>query len=388
MGAPNISIMFAPVTPSPVLNVQRIDAHLLVAPVAAPVRNSFRVLTERNALLVQVTDADGTSGWGEIWCNYPPGAARHRMTLLQQVVAPMLTGKSFTDPAAAYRLLEQSLRIPALQCGEPGSFAQVAAGVDVALWDLAARKLGQPLWQWLGGSPVLQVYASGLGPEQPQNIAAKKIEEGYRAVKLKVGFGRDVDVANVRKLRTVVGANGAVMLDANQRWNVGDAVAAAGAFADQHPLWLEEPIAADEPVEQWRALARQTPVALAAGENLRGAANFSALISSGAVRAIQPDIGKWGGFTGCLEVARCATDAGVLFCPHWLGGGVGLLASLHLLGAAGAAGWGEIDANANGLREDFLFSGFDVVEGRLTLNDAPGLGFAPDDDLLERYRAK
>ncbi len=380
--------MYASVTPSPALNLQGIQAHLLVAPVAVPVRNSFRVLTERNALLVQVTDADGVSGWGEVWCNYPPGGALHRANLLQQVVAPLLVGKSFPDPAAAHRLMAQALRVPALQCGEPGPFAQVAAGVDVALWDLAARKANQPLWQWLGGSPVLQVYASGLGPDHPENIAAKKVEEGYRAVKQKVGFGSDVDLENVRKLRGIIGAEGQLMLDANQRWNMADAVDAARALAGERPLWLEEPIAADEPVERWRELARLSPVALAAGENLRGAANFDALIVSGAVRAIQPDIGKWGGYTECLAVARWAAAAGVLFCPHWLGGGIGLLASLHLLGAAGAAGWGEIDANANPLREEFLFPGFAVVDGRLTLNDMPGLGFVPDDDLLARYRAK
>lgn len=375
-----------PVSSSPLLQVRQVRAHLLSAPIAEPVRNSFRVLTERTALLVQVIDDEGISGWGEIWANYPPKAARHRATLLEEVVAPLLTGKSFAEPGAAFRLLEQALRVPALQCGEPGPFAQVAAGLDVALWDLAARKLGLPLWRWLGGAPEVRVYASGLGPQGPEDIAARKLEEGYRAVKLKVGFGAEVDGANLRKLRAVVGDGGAVMLDANQRWDADAALAAARQFADNRPLWLEEPLPADEPVSVWQALAQRSPVPLAAGENLRGLDGFAALLDAGALSAVQPDIGKWGGFSGCLEIGRRAAAAGVLFCPHWLGGGLGLLASLNLLAAAGGGGWGEVDANANALREQFLFQGFEVVEGIVRLGHAPGLGFAPDADLLARYR--
>jgi len=380
--------MSNPRMPSPALRLRHVQAHLLSAPMAEPLRNSFRVLTERTALLVQVTDEDGVSGWGEIWSNYPPGAARHRATLLQQVVAPLLIDKKFAGPGAAFGFLEQALRVPALQCGEPGPFAQVVAGIDIALWDLAARKLDLPLWQWLEGTREIRVYASGLSPQAPENIAARKLEQGFRAVKLKVGFGAEVDGANLRKLRVVVGDEGEVMLDANQRWDAGAALIAARQFADSRPLWLEEPVPADEAPQVWQALAQQSPVPLAAGENLRGLDSFSALLDAGALSAIQPDIGKWGGFSGCLEIGRRAATAGVQFCPHWLGGGLGLLASLNLLGAAGGAGWGEVDANENALREQFLFRDFEVVDGKVRLSEAPGLGFAPDEDLLARYRQK
>ncbi len=376
----------SPAVAAPPLHLERVCGHLLVAPVAEPVRNSFRVLTERTALLVQVTDADGVSGWGEIWSNYPPGGASHRANLLQQVVAPLIAGKTFAGPGAAFHVLEKALRVPALQCGEFGPFAQVAAGVDMALWDLAARKLRLPLWKWLGGVREVRVYASGLGPQKPENIAARMIEQGHRAVKLKVGFGAGVDDDNVRRLRALVGDQGEVMLDANQRWDVDAALAAARGFAGSRPLWLEEPVPADEMLPVWQTLARQSPVALAAGENLRGLDPFSAMLDAGVVCAIQPDIGKWGGFTGCLEVARRADETNTLFCPHWLGGGLGLLATLHLLAGTGGRGWGEIDANHNALREQFLFPGFAVAEGRVALNDEPGLGFVPDDALLRQYR--
>jgi len=134
-------------------------------------------------------------------------------------------------------------------------------------------------------------------------------------------------------------------------------------------------------------LARACTTPLAAGENLRGDALRDA-IASGALRVIQPDAGKWGGFSGALEIARCARDAGVQFCPHWLGGGVGLAAALHLLAASGCAGWGEIDANPNELRTRFLPENFRIEQGRVTLSDQPGLGCIPDAQNIERFSAR
>ncbi len=367
------------------LQPAHIETFLLEAPVANPVRNSFRTLTARPALLLRITDNDGASGWGEVWCNYPPGGAAHRARLLEQVVAPLLVGRSFADPAAAFDHLEQATRVPAIQCGEPGPFAQIVAGIDIALWDLAARRAGVPLWRQLGGGASVRVYASGLGPDQPEQLAAQKLDEGYRAVKVKVGFDAATDARNLRALRDLLGDDHALMVDANQRWTPAQAALAGEAFAGFRLEWLEEPIAADEPVAHWQALARALATPLAAGENLRGIELFTSAITSGALAVIQPDIGKWGGFSGCLKLAPIAAKAGVRFCPHWLGGGIGLLASLNLLSAADAQGWGEVDANPNPLRESLLPSDFKVRDGRVQLGDRPGLGHEPDPDVLERY---
>ena len=86
-------------------------------------------------------------------------------------------------------LLERRTRQMAIQCGEPGPFAQITGAVDQALWDMAARRAGVPLWKHLGGSPRVRVYASGIGPERVAEVAIAKRAEGYRAFKLKVGFG-------------------------------------------------------------------------------------------------------------------------------------------------------------------------------------------------------
>lgn len=126
--------------------------------------------------------------------------------------------------------------------------------------------------------------------------------------------------------------------------------------------------------------------ALAAGENIRGHADFDAAIAAGHLRFIQPDVAKWGGITGCLEVARRAERAGLVYCPHWLGGGIGLAAPLHLRAALGPTGLAEIDANPNPLREA-VFALPPMYDGWLTLPEAPGLGVEPDLAALRRYRS-
>jgi L-alanine-DL-glutamate epimerase-like enolase superfamily enzyme len=140
-------------------------------------------------------------------------------------------------------------------------------------------------------------------------------------------------------------------------------------------------------VEDWQRLAQASPIPLAAGENLRGDAAFDAAIASGALAFIQPDLAKWGGITACLPLARRINAAGLCYCPHFLGGGIGLMASAHLLAAAGGDGLLEIDSNANPLREG-LAAPFPALEdGRFVLSEEPGLGVAPSVE-VERFAVR
>ena len=268
----------------------------------------------------------------------------------------------------------------AIQSGEPGPVAQCLAGIDMALWDLAARAKEQPLYRHLGAAEAVRhvpVYASGLNPDRPEQLAEKKKAEGHRAFKLKVGFGRQRDLANLAALRRVLGEDAALMIDANQAWDLGTASSMSHAIAPFHPLWLEEPMRADAPVAQWQQLARVSPTPLAAGENMRGE-EFNPAIGAGWVRVLQPDVGKWGGFSGCAGVGRAALAAGLRFCPHWLGGGIGLVASLHLLAAVGGDGLVEVDANPNPLREMMVAPFPALADGRMAIPQGAGLGVVPD----------
>jgi len=248
-----------------------------------------------------------------------------------------------------------------------------------------AKKIDQPLWRLLGGTATIQTYASGLSPTQPEELAAAKRDEGFRAFKLKVGFGAERDVANLRALRELLGPDTTLMVDANQAWTPDVAIDMSHRLAEFRPAWLEEPIAADYPLADWVRIADHSPIPLAAGENMRGEQQFTDAITCGALAVIQPDVGKWGGFSGCLPVARLAMSNGRMFCPHWLGGGIGLLASMHLKAAVGGAGYVEVDSNPNPLRE-LLATPYPAVDnGAITLSDQPGLGVAPDMDAVRGF---
>jgi len=361
----------------PPLQIASVEALVFRAPVVEPVQTSFGIMYDRPAVLVRIEDRDGQVGWGEIWSNFPSVGAEHRARVLESCVAPILLERAWNSPAEAFEEMTERLRVLAIQTGEPGTMAQAIAGAEIALWDLAGKLAGQPLWKLFGGSANVPVYASGLSPTAPEKLAAARRREGYTAFKLKVGFGVERDIDNLLALRALLGPDTPLMVDANQAWTLQQAREMSTRMAEFQLTWLEEPMAADSPAQDWRALADASPIALAGGENLRGEQAFSAAIDGGAFRVIQPDLGKWGGFSGCLPVGRQAVDAGLMFCPHWLGGGVGLIASMHLKAAAGGPGWVEVDSNPNPLR-DVLAACPPVHDGKVELSERPGLGIEPD----------
>ena len=367
------------------LRLARLEAFVFRAPIAVPVVTSFGTMRDRPMALVRVTDADGVTGWGEIWCNFPTVGAEHRARLATSVLAPILEGRTFATAGEAFETLTARTAVLAIQCAEPGPIAQAIAGVDIALWDLLGRRQKQPLWRLLGGqSPRVPVYASGLNPDGPERLAAARLADGYRAFKLKIGFGAERDLANLKALRTVVG-DLPLMVDANQAWDLATATDMARRIGPFGLGWLEEPLRADRPWSDWQALARASSTPLAGGENMMGHETFDAALASGAFGVIQPDMAKWGGFSAGLPVAKRILASGRRFCPHYLGGGVGLVASAHLLAAAGGGGLLEVDANPNPLRE--LIGGplLAMREGEATLGEAPGLGLDFDPAAFARF---
>ena len=364
--------------------VSGVDVFVFRAPIDTPVVNSFGVISDRPMALVRIATSDGIAGWGEIWCNFPSVGAEHRARLVASVFAPLLIGQPAGDPEGHFARLSRAVATQVLQTGEAGPFAQCLAAIDQALTDIAARRAGMPLWRHLGGtSGTVAVYASGIGPNDIEPIVRRHWDAGFRAFKLKVGFGRERDLANLETIRGALPEAAVVMTDANQAWSPAEAAAMAREMKPFKLAWLEEPLAADTPWQVWQTLAATARMPLAAGENLRGESAFGAAIASRSLGVLQPDIGKWCGFSHGVALGRQAVAAGLRFCPHWLAGGVGLMASLHLLAAVGGAGFAEWDANPNPLRERFPLPR--VVDGRVVLPDGPGLGFEPDVERLAEF---
>lgn len=367
--------------------IRSIEAFCYRYPLATPVVTSFGKMLNRPAVFVRAVDEDGVEGWGEAWSNFPAPGAEHRARLVNEVLAPGLVGRRFDSPAQAFEVLSKGTEVLALQCGEPGPFAQAISGIDLALWDLSARRQRLPLWRLLGGqSRRIKVYASGINPGGAAQTAEAALARGHRALKLKVGFGAETDLANLAALRAIVGA-GMLAADANQGWSVDQALEMLPRLAAFYLRWLEEPIRADRPREEWRRLRAAAKMPIAAGENISSVEGFKNVLAEDVLGVVQPDIAKWGGLSACAGVAHDILKAGKTFCPHYLGGGIGLLASAHLLAGIGGDGWLEVDANDNPLRDRFCGAVANVTDGTIVLGEEPGLGFTPDLSGIADYRS-
>jgi L-alanine-DL-glutamate epimerase-like enolase superfamily enzyme len=366
--------------------IRTIEAFCYRYPLTSPVVTSFGRMTSRPAVFVRVEDEDGVVGWGEAWCNFPSTGAEHRARLINEVLAPAAIGVTASEPSAVFEKLTQGTSVLALQSGEAGPFAQSIAGIDLALWGLHAKRSKVPLWKLLGGnSGTIKVYASGINPTGSKEMAEAAMKRGHRALKLKIGFEPATDRANLTALRQLAGS-GMLAADVNQGWTVERAIELAPPLTEFNLAWLEEPIRADRPWQEWQRLRKAARTPLAAGENIASRAGFAQALDDDVLRVVQPDIAKWGGLSECVEIAGDIIKSGKTFCPHYLGGGIGLLASAHLLAGVGGDGLLEVDANDNPLRDHVCGTVADIRDGTVTLGDEPGLGIEPDLAAIAQYR--
>lgn len=365
--------------------IKKAEVFVFRAPIENPVRTSFGIMYNRPAVILRVEDEDKAYGWGEVWCNFPSCGAEHRGRLLAETILPLALNRAWSLPIDITDFISRKLRILRLQCDEPGPFNQCLAGVDIALWDLKARKAGLPLHKLLGNASmtVMPAYASGINHPGIAEIIKRSREEGYRIFKIKIGFGEQQDQTNIETAFAAMQAGEKLAVDVNQGWSEDQALANLPKLQQFPLLWIEEPIACDQPPDVWRKLAACSAIPLSGGENIRSMEGFNTAIREKFIRVVQPDICKWGGLSHCREVAMNTLANGLTYCPHYLGGGIGLIASAHLLAAAGGNGMLEIDCNPNPLRELLAKPFPKMQEGNFVLTEKPGLGVDPDLNVTE-----
>lgn len=370
------------------IDVARIQIWAFRSPTIKPVATSFGVMHDRPAVLVRVEDRDGAFGFGEIWANWPAAGAEHRVRLLDMDIAHLVLGAQFASPTDFFHTLEAQTRIRAVQCGEVGPFAQVIAGLDIALWDMAARREGLPLRRFIRRDAPDRVpaYASGIQISAAGDLMPRARADGHQRFKLKVGFDMEADIAAVRRIHADLAENEVIACDANQAWSLDQAKEFLTGIAGVPLHWLEEPLPVFTDAAAWRSLADHATLPLAGGENIIGEADFVDAITSGVLSVIQPDVAKWGGVTGNLAVARNALAHGRRYFPHFLGAGVGLMASAELLAGVGGDGLLEVDVNDNPLRSMFFENGEPVSDGMWRCSDGPGLGIECVPEALAQFQ--
>lgn len=365
------------------VRIARVDAWCYRVPIANRVVTSFGAMTSRPAVFVRLEDTDGAFGWGEIFANWPAAGAEHRARLLVEDVSDLIFDKAFGQPSDLFEHVRRETHIRALQCGEWGPFAHVISGLDIAFHDLLARRAGKPLARFLnpGSASSVPTYASGIHIRDADRVINESRALGFDAFKVKVGFDLAGDVESVYRTCSALRDGERLFTDANQGWSADEAVAFLDGIQDRPVGWLEEPIPADAPVEDWKRVSDASRIPLAGGENIVGDADFDSAITSGIFGVIQPDVAKWGGVSQCRKVAARATGQGRLYCPHFLGGGIGLAASAAVLASIGGEGLLEVDSNENPLRAAFELWRKGEDRSRFQIRDKPGLGIVqlPED---------
>jgi L-alanine-DL-glutamate epimerase-like enolase superfamily enzyme len=299
--------------------------------------------------------------------------------LLDQELIPFLVG---ADPRRIEHLWEQMWwRLHYVGRGGLAAFALSA--VDIALWDLRGRQMGEPLWRVLGGhSSRVRAYAGGVDLDLPLPAlceqARQNLGRGFRAIKMKVGREHLAeDVERVAAVREVVGPQIPLMVDANMRWTVDQAIQAARAFTEYGVYWLEEPTIPDDVAGHVRIL-REGGLPIAAGENLRTIYEFQKMIAAEAVSFPEPDVTNIGGIMPWLKVAHLAEAFNLPVTSHGVHD-----VHVHLLAAVPNASY--LEAHGFGL-DRFIQHPLEIVDGYAAAPDRPGHGVAFNWQVLEPHR--
>jgi L-alanine-DL-glutamate epimerase-like enolase superfamily enzyme len=328
---------------------------------------------------VRVVDTDGVEGVGY---TYTVGAGGGAIAdLVVRDLAPILQGLPAADIEALWQRMWWRLHYG----GRGGQAASAISAIDIALWDLKAKRARQPLYQALAGyDPRVPCYAGGIDLELPLPALLEQTDanlaRGFRAIKMKVGRARlSEDVARVRAMRDHLGDDFPLMVDANMRWSVDEAIRAARMLRELDPVWLEEPIIPDDIAGHARVL-RDGGLPIATGENLHTLHEFANLMRAEGVSFPEPDVTNCGGVTVFMKVAHLAESFNLPVTSHGAHD-----VTVHLLAAVPNRSY--LEAHGFGL-DRYIANPLAIIEGNAVAPQRPGHGVEFDWEALAALRVR
>lgn len=340
-----------------------------------------------HTLIAVHTDA-GITGYGSVFTS---GAL---VEAALKVLEPLYLGENALEPERVSEKLHQNT----FWMGRGGTLTHTISGIDIALWDILGKVLGQPLSRLLGGvyRTRIRPYCSLLmeEPERMKATLAPFVEKGFKAFKIGWGpFGRrgdsKIDEAIVRAARQTIGDGCQLFVDAGAsdaywpnglRW----AINTAHMLADYDVGWFEEPLLPDA-IEDFCELRRQSPVPIAGGEVLTRRQAFLPWLQRRALDIIQPDVTKVGGLSEQRRIVWLAAEFGVKYVGHGWNTAIGVAADLQLAAALPHADLVEFIGGSPYV-DGLLESPFALdSEGNLEIPMRPGLGVALDKNKVARY---
>lgn len=332
----------------------------------------FEVVTTR------ITDSDGAEGVGYTFtCGVNGGAIAD---ILSREMTPLVLGRDASLIEAIWKNLWWTFHYG----GRGGPTVLALSALDMALWDLKAKRANLPLWRLLGGyDPNVPCYAGGididLTAEELVAQTHENIANGHRAIKMKVGRNRlSEDVTKMAAMRESFGPDMVLMADANMKYTVAEAIRAARAFHEYDLTWFEEPIPPDDPAGHAR-VQTEGGIPIATGENLRSLWDFKTVVETGGVSFPEPDVTNCGGITPFMKIARLAEAYHLPVTSH---GAHDI--TVQLLAACPNRSY--LEAHGFGL-DAYVKNPLKIKDGHALAPERPGHGVDFDWDRLERLRA-
>jgi L-alanine-DL-glutamate epimerase-like enolase superfamily enzyme len=350
--------------------------HRIPLPVALT-DSTHGAMTHFELITVRLRDSDGAEGTGYTYTVGAGGGGMHDMIVRD--LAPRLRGECCENIEALWQRMWWTLHYG----GRGGQATSAISAIDIALWDLKARKAALPLYRLLGGyDPRVPCYAGGIDLDLRLDALLAQTDEnlrrGFRAIKMKVGRPKlSEDIARVQAMRRHLGDDFPLMVDANMRWSVDDAIRAARALQPMHPVWLEEPTIPDD-VHGHARIVREGGLPIAAGENLHTLHEFAHFMRAEAVTFPEPDVTNCGGVTVFMKVAHLAEAFNLPITSHGAHD-----VTVHLLAAVSNRAW--LEAHGFGL-DRYLAHPMTIVDGNALAPERPGHGVEFDWDALAQLR--
>jgi D-galactarolactone cycloisomerase len=382
------------------MQIRDVRVHVVSIPLERPFWMSLEPYRTASEIVVELETDDGLVGIGTVHGRPLDQIGRILTGPFAEVVRrhDALAHAAIWDELFRYAhsragaTLGESHGQPHFGSGARPQVMAAIAGIDIALWDLAGKALGLPVYRLLGGEdPRVPAYASGgyYGPDggaDPDGLIPEMLQYagmGYRAVKMKVGgLSIETDVARVRAVREAVGETVDIMLDANMAYDVPEAIRAARAYEAFAPRWLEEPVRWYDSVDGTGQVAQATRIPIASGESELHRWGCRDLIGRGGVRVMQFDATRAGGVTEWLRVAAYAAAHGVVMAPHHDPQVHG-----HLLAAVPNGHILETFPNRarDPLSAALYLDAPQVSNGVYTVSDRPGFGVTLNPAALQQY---
>jgi L-alanine-DL-glutamate epimerase-like enolase superfamily enzyme len=331
-------------------------------------------------LFVKVTTDDGITGWGE---GFGLAACGITKVAVERAIAPLAVGRDPTDITALMKDVAYRQR----NCSRNGPVGFALSALDIALWDIAAKRAGEPLYRFLGGAEKVErlpAYASLLRygkADVVRSNSEKAAKQGYRSVKL-----HEIGVAEIAAAREAIGKDISLTVDVSCAWTVAAAIETAKKLQPYDLMWLEEALWPPEDYDGMARLKKEGGIATAAGENAGTLADIAQLIGAAGVDYVQPSITKIGGVSAMRGIGDMAQRAGTKLAPHSPYFGPGLIATIHFAASLRERPMIErfyLELEANPLGDWVKAPG-----GFMAVPNGPGLGVEVDERVLEKYRAR